>query len=160
MYPKPELLNSLMEQLFSWIKENKNTIHPLILSSVFHYEFVFIHRNGRTVGLWQNVLLYNGEEIFEYVPIEFQIKEYQDEYYETVNICNLKGNSTEFIEFMLKMNDEILESLIVSTANETNHISTYVKKLLDVMEGQPTMTTKELMDKLRLKSRLSFRKII
>ena len=162
MCPKPEMVSSLMEQLFNWIKENKNTIHPLILSSVFHYEFVFIHPfsdgNGRTVRLWQNILLSNWEDIFEYVPIESQIKEYQDEYYETINNCNLKGDSTEFIEFMLKMIDEILENLIESTSNEANHISTYVKKLLDVMEGQPSMSTKELMDKLGLKSRLSFRK--
>ncbi len=162
MCPKPEMVNSLMEQLFGWMKNNKNTIHPLILSSVFHYEFVFIHPfsdgNGRTVRLWQNILLSNWENIFEYVPIESQIKEYQDEYYETINNCNLKGNSTEFIEFMLKMIDEILESLIESTANEANHISTYVKKLLNLMEGQPAMTTKELMEKLGLKSRLSFRK--
>lgn len=37
------MVNSLMEQLFNWIKESKKTIHPLILSSIFHYEFVFIH---------------------------------------------------------------------------------------------------------------------
>lgn len=162
MCPKPEMVSPLMEQLFNWIKENKNTIHPLILSSVFHYEFVFIHPfsdgNGRTVRLWQNILLSNWEDIFEYVPIESQIKEYQDEYYETINNCNLKGSSTEFIEFMLKMIDEILENLIESTSTEANHISIYVKKLLDVMEGQPSLSAKELMDKLGLKSRLSFRK--
>ncbi len=162
MCPKPEMVNSLMEQLFDWMKKNKNTIHPLILSSVFHYEFVFIHPfsdgNGRTVRLWQNILLSNWENIFEYVPIESQIKEYQDEYYKTINNCNLKGNSTEFIEFMLKMIDEILESLMESTTIEANHISIYVKKLLNIMEEQPAMTTKELMDKLGLKSRLSFRK--
>lgn len=59
---------------------------------------------------------------------------------------------------MLKMIDEILESLIESTSIEANHISIYVKKLLDVMDGQSAMTTKELMNKLGLKSRLSFRK--
>ena len=41
--PPPEQVNSLMKDLFDWMKNNKNEIHPLILSSVFHYEFVFIH---------------------------------------------------------------------------------------------------------------------
>ena len=161
MCPKPEMVEPLMEQLFNWMKENKNTIHPLILSSVFHYEFVFIHPfsdgNGRTARLWQNVLLANWEDIFAYVPIESQIKEYQDEYYTVINNCNINGNSTEFIEFILKMIDEVLDYLIESTKDEANHISSYVKKLLDVMEGKSAMTTKELMEKLNLKSRVSFR---
>ena len=43
MCPPPEMVNDLMHQLFGWMRENKNEVHPLILSSVFHYEFVFIH---------------------------------------------------------------------------------------------------------------------
>lgn len=159
--PKPEMIDSLMEQLFDWMKKNKNTIHPLILSSIFHYEFVFIHPfsdgNGRTARLWQNILLSNWENIFEYVPIESQIKKYQEDYYKVINNCNTKGVSTEFIEFMLKMIDEVLKDLIESASSEINHISSYVKKLLDVMEGETAMSTKELMEKLGLKSRISFR---
>lgn len=41
--PPPEMVDSLIENLFNWMNENKNILHPLILSSVFHYEFVFIH---------------------------------------------------------------------------------------------------------------------
>lgn len=33
----------LMEDLFSWMTRSRKTLHPLILSAVFHYEFVFIH---------------------------------------------------------------------------------------------------------------------
>ena len=159
--PKPEMINTLMTELFNWLKENKNKIHPLILSSIFHYEFVFIHPfsdgNGRTVRLWQNILLSKWEDIFAYVPIESQIKEYQNEYYNAINNCNKKGNSTEFVEFMLKMIDEVLSHLIESTKNETNHISIYVNKLLDVMKDKPAMSASELMKELGLKSRLSFR---
>ena len=159
--PKPEMINTLMTELFNWLKENKNKIHPLILSSIFHYEFVFIHPfsdgNGRTVRLWQNILLSKWEDIFAYVPIESQIKEYQNEYYDAINNCNKNGNSTEFVEFMLKMIDEVLNHLIESTKNETNHISIYVNKLLDIMKDKPAMSTSELMKELGLKSRLSFR---
>ena len=159
--PKPEMINTLMTELFNWLKENKDKIHPLILSSIFHYEFVFIHPfsdgNGRTVRLWQNILLSQWEDIFAYVPIESQIKEYQNEYYNAINNCNKNGNSTEFVEFMLKMIDEVLNHLIESTKNETNHISIYVNKLLDVMKDKPAMSASELMKELGLKSRLSFR---
>ncbi len=159
--PKPEMVNSLMEELFNWLKENKDIIHPLILSSVFHYEFVFIHPfsdgNGRTVRLWQNILLSHWEEIFAYVPIESQIKEYQAEYYAAINNCNKKGSSTEFVEFMLEMIDKALKNLLESTGNAANYISSYVKRLLEVMDDEIAMSSKDLMVKLGLKSRASFR---
>ena len=159
--PPPEQVDELMKQLFKWMKDNKGIVHPLILSSVFHYEFVFIHPfkdgNGRTARLWQNVILSNWEEIFEYVPIESQIKKYQEEYYSAIANCDHNGNSTEFIEFMLKMIDETLEDLMESTSVQANHVSSYVNKLLDVMESGVAMTTSELMEKLKMKSRISFR---
>ena len=159
--PPPEQVDGLMKQLFNWIKNNNGIVHPLILSSVFHYEFVFIHPfkdgNGRTARLWQNVILSNWEEIFEYVPIESQIKKYQEEYYLAIANCDHNGNSTEFIEFMLKMIDETLEDLMDSTSLQASHVSSYVNKLLDVMESGVAMTTSELMEKLNMKSRISFR---
>ena len=159
--PPPEQVNELMKLLFKWMEDNNDMIHPLILSSVFHYEFVFIHPfkdgNGRTARLWQNVILSNWEEIFEYVPIESQIKKYQEEYYSAIANCDHKGNSTEFIEFMLKMIDETLDDLMESTSVQASHISSYVNKLLDAMETGVAMTTSELMEKLNMKSRISFR---
>lgn len=159
--PPPEQVDELMKQLFKWMEDNNGIVHPLILSSVFHYEFVFIHPfkdgNGRTARLWQNVILSNWEEIFEYVPIESQIKKYQEEYYSSIANCDHNGNSTEFIEFMLKMIDETLEDLMNSTSVQANHVSSYVNKLLDVMESGVAMTTSELMEKLNMKSRISFR---
>ena len=159
--PPPEQVDELMKQLFKWMEDNNGIVHPLILSSVFHYEFVFIHPfkdgNGRTARLWQNVILSNWEEIFEYVPIESQIKKYQEEYYSAIANCDHNGNSTEFIEFMLKMIDETLEDLMDSTSVQANHVSSYVNKLLDVMETGVAMTASELMEKLNMKSRISFR---
>ena len=159
--PPPEQVDELMKQLFKWMENNNGIVHPLILSSVFHYEFVFIHPfkdgNGRTARLWQNVILSNWEEIFEYVPIESQIKKYQEEYYSAIANCDYNGNSTEFIEFMLKMIDETLEDLMDSTSVQANHVSSYVNKLLDVMETGVAMTASELMEKLNMKSRISFR---
>lgn len=160
--PKPAMVNELMKSLFHWMKENRSKIHPLILSSVFHYEFLFIHPfsdgNGRTARLWQNILLSKWEEIFEYVPIETEIKKYQEDYYRVIHECNQKGSATKFIEFMLKMIDGTLEKLVISTSNQANYISVYVNRLLDIMEEGAAMTTSQLMKQLGLKSRASFRK--
>lgn len=159
--PPPEQVNILMEQLFKWMKDNKDDIHPLIMSSVFHYEFVFIHPfkdgNGRTVRLWQNVILSNWEKIFEYVPLESVIMKYQDEYYNAIRECNINGDSTKFVEFMLRMIDEVLGELIGGVNKQLNHNNKYAKRLLEVMEDGIQYTTLELMDLLDMKSRISFR---
>lgn len=159
--PPPEQVDLLMNQLFDWMKNNKDKIHPLILSSIFHYEFLFIHPfrdgNGRTARLWQNVILSHWETLFEYVPIESEIKKCQEDYYNIIQNCNSKGESTEFIEFMLKMIDEVLDTLIEGVNIQINHISIYVKKLLDVMDFEVRYTTTELMELLNMKSRNSFR---
>ena len=122
---------------------------------------MFIHPfsdvNGKTARLWQNVILSKWEDILEYVPIESEIMKYQNDYYKIIHSCNIKGDSTEFIEFMLKMIDEVLDNLIEEVNKQINHISTYVKKLLDVMETGVTYTTNELMELLNMKSRVSFR---
>ncbi len=159
--PPPEQVDKLMNQLFEWMRLKKDEIHPLILSSIFHYEFVFIHPfqdgNGRTARLWQNVILSNWEPLFEYVPIESEIKKYQDDYYKAIQHCNDNGNSVEFVEFMLKMIDEVLDGLIDGVHTQLQHIHIYVKKLLDVMEPGIKYTTLELMELLDMKSRISFR---
>lgn len=159
--PKPEYVKTLMNDLFDWMRNSKDQVHPLILSSIFHYEFVFIHPfadgNGRTARLWQNIILSKWKEIFEYVPIESQIKKYQDEYYNAINNCNKTGNSNEFIEFMLDMIDKELNNLLINTQKEIVCISGYVTKLLDVMDYNIPMSAFEIMKKLDLKSKDSFR---
>lgn len=61
MAPPARFVPQLMEELFCWIKIAQNDVHPLILSSVFHYEFVFIHPfadgNGRMARLWHTAIL-------------------------------------------------------------------------------------------------------
>ena len=124
MAPGPKLVPELINNLFTWMNNYKDEINPLIMSSVFHYEFVFIHPfsdgNGRMARLWQNVILSKWREIFKYVTIENQIKKYQNEYYETINTCNINGDSTIFIEFMLKMINNTLEELVITTNNKDN----------------------------------------
>lgn len=156
MSPPPNNVPKLMEDLFEFLNENKNKIHPLILSSIFHYELVFIHPfsdgNGRSARLWQTVILSNYKEVFEYLPIESQIKDNQDEYYKSIAICNNERNSNVFIEFMLQMIDNTLEDTLKSSEKVITNSNIYVTKLLEVMDFNVPMTTTEIMQKLGLKS--------
>ena len=159
--PKGDRVNILMNDLFEWLNENKDTIHPLILSSIFHYEFVFIHPftngNGRMVRLWQNSILYQWKNIFEYLPIESKIHKYQDEYYNSIAQCHKNAVSNVFIEFMLKMIDETLDEAISTSHLPITNETININKLLDVMETGKPMTANEIMEKLEIKSKETLR---
>lgn len=162
MAPPARFVPQLMDNLFEWMKEAENTVHPLILSSVFHYEFVFIHPfadgNGRMARLWHTAILSRWKPIFEYIPIESQIEKFQDEYYNAIAKCHVDGASTIFIEFMLSQIDKILDDISVQISENSEQISEYIKKLLDVMEYDIPYTSKMLMEKLGLKSKEGFRR--
>ena len=162
MAPPAKFVPLLVSELFDWMKKNHNQVHPLIMSCIFHYEFVFIHPfsdgNGRMARLWQTAILSKWKTIFEYIPIESQIEKFQDEYYDVIAKCHINGESTIFIEFMLSQLDKILDDISIQFNEENEHISEAVKRLLDVMEYDIPYTSKTLMEKLGLKSREGFRK--
>lgn len=156
------LVSEHMNNLFKWMNDNKETLHPLILSSIFHYEFVFIHAfedgNGRMARLWQTVLLTKWRPIFEFIPLESQIMDFQEQYYEAIDICNNSGTVTPFVLFMLGTINMILDKVKLQLLNSDNRLSEYVRKMLDVMEYDIAYTSSQVMEKLGLKSKETFRK--
>lgn len=158
--PLEELVPKLMSDLFEWLNDDKET--PILIKScIFHYEFVFIHPfkdgNGRTARLWQNVLLSKWNNIFEYLPIESQIKKYQEDYNKAISNSRINGNSNCFIEFMLKMIDESLDETILLSEKESKNISEKVNKLLEVMDYDIPLSAIELMNRLKIKSKETLR---
>ena len=162
MAPPAQFVPQLMDELFEWMKKSRNSVHPLIMSSVFHYEFVFIHPfadgNGRMARLWHTAILSKWKPVFEYIPIESQIEKFQDEYYDAIARCHVSGESTIFIEFMLSQIDRILEDISLQMNEENEQFSETVRKMLEIMEYDTPYTRKTLMEKLGLKSRDGFRR--
>lgn len=162
MAPPPDRIPALMSELFAWMKTNKNIVHPLIMSAIFHYEFVFIHPfsdgNGRMARLWHTVLLTNWNPVFEFIPLESQIEKFQDGYYQVIAMCHTDGKSDRFIEFMLERLNEILDEVLRTSARNDEMLSEYVKKLLNIMEFDIPYTSADLMQVLGLKSKETFRK--
>ena len=158
--PPKDLVPTLMNELFDWLR-NDNDTPMLIKSCVFHYEFVFIHPfsdgNGRIARLWQNVLLNKWNSLFKYIPIESNIKKYQEEYYESISRCHNNGESNEFIEFMLKMIDETLDDILQSVEKESKNISDQVNRLLEIMEPGIPYSANELMRELQIKTKETLR---
>ena len=162
MAPPAKLVPSQMENLFDWMRNVSAEIHPMILSSVFHYEFVFVHPfsdgNGRMARLWQTSILSRWNPIFQYLPIESRVHEFQSAYYEAISMCHSEGRSDAFIEFMLDKINETLD-LVLEQANLSNaYLPEYVRRLLDAMEYDVPYTATQIMGALHLKSKETFRK--
>lgn len=157
--PPANIVPSLIKQLFDWVK--LTNINMLIKSSIFHYEFEFIHPfndgNGRTGRLWQTAMLASWKPIFEWIPIESIIKDNQDEYYKAIVVSTEQGESTAFITFMLKAINTAINNIIIDSKNHYNHSNNRVSKLMNVLDYYP-QSANELMEKLNLKSRVGFRK--
>ena len=162
MAPSARLVPELMQNLFDWMNESKGKVHPLILSAVFHYEFVFIHPfsdgNGRMARLWHTAILAEWKPMFEFIPIESQIEKFQDGYYNAISRCHINGDSTLFIEFMAEQIDAILDEILNSSAYLKDNLTEYVKKLLSVMEYDVPYTSKAILELLNLKSKETLRK--
>lgn len=151
--PPADRVPFLMEDLFCWLKNSD--IHLLIKSSVFHYEFEFIHPfedgNGRMGRLWQTVILKEWKEIFAWLPVETLIKENQAKYYDVLRISDKNGDSTKFIEFMLEMLLRAIEKHISNdtvkvTVNGTVKVTVNdtVKMIIALIKENPEISYEEL----------------
>ena len=153
--PKPTMVNELMINLFSWLKNSDE--HMLLKSCIFHYEFEFIHPfsdgNGRIGRLWQSVILNSFNPIFSLLPTESIVRDYQEEYYKAIEDSTQLGESTTFIEFMLEM---ILKSMQNIKDNDVpinvpkNDPIKRLDKIIEIIGKNRDITIYELANKLNV----------
>ena len=157
--PPFERVDSLMEDLFTWLQETD--LHPLIVSSVFHYEFEFIHPledgNGRIGRLWQTLILYRWREIFAYLPLESIVREKQQAYYEAIEAATEQGESTPFVEFMLEAIWQTLQSTPQATPQATPQ-DERLQKVLDFCVVP--RSRQEIQEYLGMKDRKHFKAVV
>ena len=105
MAPPANRVQGLMQALLDWV--GQTDLHPLLASSVFHYEFEFIHPfadgNGRMGRLWQTLILSRWNLLLAYLPVESLIYDHQAAYYQALRDSTQQADSAPFIEFMLTM---------------------------------------------------------
>ena len=143
--PQPSMVPELLDGLFAWVKDAPD--HMLVRSSVFHYDFEFIHPfsdgNGRMGRFWQSLLLASWNPVFAQLPIENLVRRRQAEYYKAINDSTAANNSGIFVEFMLGAIDNTLrEHARDDTANDT--INDTVKIVTDYISANPSATYEQI----------------
>lgn len=159
MAPPANMVQELVGNLLTWVKTSK--VHPLVKSCVFHYEFEFIHPfadgNGRMGRMWNTLLLYKWKPVFAWLPIETLIRERQDAYYDALGKADKAADATPFFEFLLSVIYDTLHEISQSQQGEQD-VSPSVKLLMEKLDGD-TLSAQQIMDRLGLKNRASFRKL-
>jgi Fic family protein len=139
---------ALMGDLFHWL--NTTDTHPLIISSVFHYEFEFIHPfidgNGRMGRFWQSLILYNWNNYFSVIPIESIIRDKQQEYYEVLENCGSDGESTLFVEFALQSILEAIDTVGNKVGNKVGNLTDNQQMILEQIKANNKISASKLSD--------------
>ena len=136
----------VMSDIFSWLK--RTSMHPLLASCVFHFEFEYAHPfadgNGRTGRLWHTLLLSRWRPVLGWLPVESTIRSRQQGYYDALAKSDAAGSSEAFVEFMLEVirdaltpyakpsaSSEALENdaLAYFSANPKGNVSTMAQEL-------------------------------
>ena len=158
MAPPAQRIPELIAQLVEWTK--KSDAHPLIKSCVFHYEFEFIHPfadgNGRMGRMWQTLLLSKWKPLLGWLPIETLIRERQAEYYNVLGQCDHNADSGLLVNFLLKAIYDALTE-IAATEQVGDQVSEQVRKLLEQLAQGEEVSSKELMARVGIKHRPTFR---
>lgn len=159
MAPPANMVPGQIKDLFSWYKASE--IHPLIRSAIFHYEFEFIHPfadgNGRIGRMWHSLLLGRWNEIFYWLPVEDLIRSRQEEYYKALGKSDRDADSSAFVEFLLQV---ILDTLQNTTVVGNDEVEEQKDPLVDTLReaiGKDTLSATEIMKRLGLSHRPTFR---
>jgi Fic family protein len=167
MAPPASQLSRLIGDLLQWIKTTD--LPPLIASSVFHYEFEFIHPfadgNGRMGRLWQTLILSQWRSELAWLPVETLIHYQQSRYYQILGECDRASDCTLFVEFMLEnivaaLHEGLAHPTAVSgemsgeMSGETHQdLSDKEHEIWLLLQGNPTLTTPALAQKLAVSPR-------
>jgi len=108
--PNANKVSDFLDELISFVNDNPLGLNDIVLTTIFHHKFVWIHPffdgNGRTVRLAMNLLLMRKG-----FPPAIILKTDRKKYYESLNQAN-KGNYHKLCLLMLQAVERSLNMYI------------------------------------------------
>jgi len=128
--PNPLKVPELLKELITFINSNKSDLHDIVLASIFHHRFVWIHPffdgNGRTVRLVMNLLLMRRG-----YPPAIILKNDRKKYYDALNQAN-KGS---YKKLLLLMAQAVERSMDIYLSSYPGTYEEY-KPILNLVEEE------------------------
>ncbi|MDP2784652.1 MAG: Fic family protein [Sulfurimicrobium sp.] len=154
MAPPPSRVPDLVADLLAWVARAE--VHPLIASSVFHYEFEFIHPfsdgNGRMGRLWQTLILSEWQALLAYLPVETVIRDRQADYYRVLGEADAAADATPFVGFMLQALLAAMREAMAQTGSEKSSEKSS-EKILACLRQTPSLSARDIALKLNMSPR-------
>jgi Fic family protein len=115
-YSEPWQVPQMMSDLLDWYNNNRETIHPAILASIFHYKFIRIHPfgdgNGRTARLLMNLILQSSGQVIAMVKSDAESK---SSYLNALSLVD--NNFIDIQECLIENNVDLFESFVIEIGN-------------------------------------------
>lgn len=176
MGPKSFQVKKLIEELFNWLEEQKNKLHPVLIAGILHYEFVSIHPfsdgNGRTtrllVKMFLNLINYDFRGCLVLDSYYWQnLSAYYGALSNAVNYKDQrKADITKWLEYFIegfykeaKELERKIDILKVNSKTKTLKLSNDEIQILDYVKQFGRIDLKETLEILRLPSRTCQRRL-
>ncbi len=118
--PNALKVSDYMEALMQWVNTETSSIHPVVVATLFHHRFVWIHPffdgNGRTVRLLFNLLLMK-----EGFPPAIILKNDRKKYYDALN----KANNGDYSKLLLLVIQALERTLNIYLSNIDTSFDSY-----------------------------------
>ncbi len=115
-YCEPWQVPQMMSDLLDWYNNNRETMYPVILASIFHYKFIRIHPfgdgNGRTARLLMNLILQSSGHVIAMVKSDTESK---NSYLNALSLVD--NNFIDIQECLIENNVDLFESFVIEIGN-------------------------------------------
>ncbi|MEW6374993.1 MAG: Fic family protein [Thermodesulfobacteriota bacterium] len=165
--PPPDLVIPAMGELEKFLHQESN-IPPLVKIGLIHAQFETIHPfldgNGRIGRLLITFYLFWKEILSKpLLYLSFYLKKKREEYYDLLMKVRTEGAWEDWIKFFLKGISETseeaaksareiiqLKDKLIAELYKSSIASIYAVRLIDLLFETPLISTKEIIDKLKI----------
>ncbi|OGY10926.1 MAG: hypothetical protein A3A58_02980 [Candidatus Blackburnbacteria bacterium RIFCSPLOWO2_01_FULL_41_27] len=174
--PEASEVKSLLVELSDWLNKEKNTLHPVLVAGILHYEFVSIHPfsdgNGRVTRLLVKLLLdllnydfrgclvldtYYWQNTNRYYQNLNQAKKYRDQ--TKIDLTNWLSYFIEGFYLVAKDLERKIEVVGITGQEQTIRLNDNEMQILEFTQQFGQISLKDVLEILQVPERTAQRRL-